>query len=738
MNYYESPGEYCAVSAFEHPRAIELAVAIHWYPFAELLTSRRSVADGQPMEFLVINIQSEIAQDTVNDIRDPETIMICVAAKDDRCPEVLAMRQTFPTVPHLNLTSVNEPKSLCLYDMPWEDKRLSWTAPEFLSDISHWLQRTAIAELHAFDQPLEPFLLGSGWGVVLPHDFFTEAKPSSLVRVSECDSESNGLKVLRAWLADPDEAREQSTWACVFCFGEPTKHGVINALPRNLADLAALLMTAGIDLLDQLKAQLQTSAQSGDLPKSGVMVFVQLPRLRDKDTPPVAETWVFFLSSVVGALESTGHFGRVPDERLVVPLVVPQDVPGVAETVQVEAVRPMFEPSRESAQIYSGLTDEVTLTQVTLIGAGALGSQIHSNLSKMGWGQWSVIDDDLLMPHNLVRHRLGNDAIGFSKANALATVVQHETPFNPVKRALHSDVLKVLSDGPEYSILGEADLLLDVSTSIAVARFLALDCASTARRVSVFLNPTGNDAVLLSEDAVRTTKLDALEAQYYRAVRNSQDLISHLARADTSRYGGGCRDVSVRIGQDDVATFSGLLAKQIRQIDFSASIRIWRSRTDGGIDAIIVPVEPVNEYQNNDWTTVIDEGVVKIMRQYRSTVLPNETGGVLVGMVDQLRKRIYIADALPAPRDSVEFPTSFIRGCADLPGTLEQVFDESGGQLRYVGEWHSHPPGAGIAKSGADMKLLSELTNEVKASGLPGLMVIVEDVDYGIYCQTES
>ena len=31
---------------------------------------------------------------------------------------------------------------------------------------------------------------------------------------------------------------------------------------------------------------------------------------------------------------------------------------------------------------------------IVLIGVGALGSQIHNNLSRMGWGYWSLIDKD--------------------------------------------------------------------------------------------------------------------------------------------------------------------------------------------------------------------------------------------------------------------------------------------------------------------------------------------------------
>ena len=57
--------------------------------------------------------------------------------------------------------------------------------------------------------------------------------------------------------------------------------------------------------------------------------------------------------------------------------------------------------------------------RVVLVGAGALGSQIHGNLSRMGWGRWTVVDRDTLLPHNVARHRLGEHVVGVSKVRAI-------------------------------------------------------------------------------------------------------------------------------------------------------------------------------------------------------------------------------------------------------------------------------------------------------------------------------
>ena len=82
--------------------------------------------------------------------------------------------------------------------------------------------------------------------------------------------------------------------------------------------------------------------------------------------------------------------------------------------------------------------------------------------------------------------------------------------------------------------------------------------------------------------------------------------------------------------------------------------------------------------------------------------LPKETGGVLIGYFDVPRRCVYVVDALPPPRDSIEHETAFIRGYAGLQDELDRIEERTGGQVVYVGEWHSHPDGAGVDLSDDD------------------------------------
>jgi hypothetical protein len=60
--------------------------------------------------------------------------------------------------------------------------------------------------------------------------------------------------------------------------------------------------------------------------------------------------------------------------------------------------------STEIAAHINGMPTEVR--HFCLFGAGALGSQLMNNLSRAGFGRWTIVDKDKLLPHNLARHAL--------------------------------------------------------------------------------------------------------------------------------------------------------------------------------------------------------------------------------------------------------------------------------------------------------------------------------------------
>lgn len=728
MSFFPAPGERLKPETLKLDRPRQVRDALAWYPFARLIEARQRVTSNGYEELLVVEIESDVPQDTEHQIQPVERLALGFERNDSSYPTVQALRTDFPVVPHLYWTPAGEPRSLCLYEAPWAEVGLRWTSAGFLGDIARWLARTAIGELHEADQRLEPFLFAPHQFVVVPSDLWdgrAERKTYVAVDVHGDKGKPSFLKL------QPAEENEQPESVClhvVVAVGKPAVQASMHDCPRNMMDLIELLTHGGIELVSVMVEQLKRLFETGYVPRQtdGLLLLVKLPRQRGpKSGTEALEPWAFAMSPIRAAAIATGHFEASGAREPLGQLLKPQFDEAKARDVAVDALLPVRAMDRASAKLLSGLYSEREDPEVVLVGVGALGSQLHDNLSRMGWGRWTLIDEDTLLPHNVIRHRLGEHVVGYPKALAVDFANVIETPHNPVVRAFAEDVLSIATNEEMLAVCRQADLILDASTSIAAARFLAMDLDSPARRASLFLNPNGQDAVMLMEDSERSLPLDALESQYYRAVLRDDRLDGHIKRQKHFRYSAGCREVTTRIGQDDVALASALLAKQVRSVSEKAMAAIWQQEADGSLRRVEVPLSDMIREEHGDWGFVLDRSLVEHASALRSERLPAETGGVLVGYFDVVHRNVYIVDALPAPHDSEEREDAFIRGYAGLQNEICGIEARTGGQINYVGEWHSHPDGAEIAMSEDDCKLLQQIAEEVRADGWPGVMMIV-------------
>jgi tRNA A37 threonylcarbamoyladenosine dehydratase len=71
---------------------------------------------------------------------------------------------------------------------------------------------------------------------------------------------------------------------------------------------------------------------------------------------------------------------------------------------------------------------------------GALGSQIADVLVRGGYGLWSLIDSDVLLPHNVARHVLGQGFVGAPKAEAMKIHLNSILSEAIVEHALFTDL----------------------------------------------------------------------------------------------------------------------------------------------------------------------------------------------------------------------------------------------------------------------------------------------------------
>ena len=167
--------------------------------------------------------------------------------------------------------------------------------------------------------------------------------------------------------------------------------------PRNMMELIKLLRIAGIDLVRVLVDRLKLFFDGGRERHEGDCLLLLVRLLRRRRLTGAAEAledWAFAIGPIRDVAVATGHYAASGPGKPLGGIVNPQFDEATACGVAVEVLRPVRAIDRAAAKFHSGLDPGSEDPAVVLIGAGALGSQLHNHLSRMGWGRWTLIDED--------------------------------------------------------------------------------------------------------------------------------------------------------------------------------------------------------------------------------------------------------------------------------------------------------------------------------------------------------
>lgn len=717
------------------PRTIALHDAIQRQRDYSLVQILRHLDDGNPtFECLIVDVEcDDVPPKNPIGIHYRERLALCVPGDAKKLIEVLALRKDFPILMHQNQGIPGAPASLCLYFEPPDVVMRTWTPQAFLRRIQWWLERSARNEIHPADQPVEHLFFASKYELVLPWNLDTlkENSDQRFAVVRQHERPDGGFTCLLVPVA-PNTTQEKSAKHIELILPSIVQ-GFIERDPATLGQLADMLTRRGVDLIGPLRAALQAGVGEAGATVSNndqaTVILLRIPISRTADAEPdrVAHRAFFIPSSSLelgvacGALivHEKRHYQDVMNQQ---PSTAWHDKPLLPMEV-------LQQNDGAAARRQSGITEEGPTS--VLIGAGSLGGALLNLWGRSAWGRWTTIDKDHIKPHNLSRHAAYAQHIGETKATVAAELhaaaVLGATEITPIVADAcnleHKKVAQALTD---------ADLVVDASTTLEYPRAIsAID--DMPRHFSVFITPNGDAAVLLAEDAKRSHRLRTLEAQYYRALIEEDWGGIHLA-GHTGKFwsGASCRDISVVMPYSRVMGHASTLAEQVQFASTSenALIRIWqREPTCGAVEVRDVPVMAEQRIQLDDLGFYIDDGVLQQLRQLRRRGFPNETGGVLLGYYDFNIKAVVLVKGLPAPPDSKANSTSFERGIEGLAEAVKDAAERTAGIVRYIGEWHSHPPEHSALPSRDDLVQLIHLTLGMADDGLPAVQLIVGEED---------
>lgn len=674
-------------------------------------------------EIVIFDIGLEVSQRPVHDIRYTERIAVLFDKEDKQVPFTFALRKSFPKVLHRISLYFEHPTCLCIYELSYNEIKLQWRSQQFLQDIRTWLTLTAEDKLHQDDQPLEPFILSSEGRLILPHDI----KPTDNLFVNVVSTKPGEINLI----AGREKTNSSKPFHLMFLVGDVQEHGIINRTPQNLLELSQFLLNAKIDLFGTLQNSLRGSVNDLSKQQSNLLLLVQLPKKGNNSIE--RDLYVFWSHDSIRNIGLALNIWS--DGPTGLGLIFPYESANTDKAMlsRIGILTPYLQLSRDAAKIYSEYqpadNSDISIAQ---IGIGALGSQLFMNLARTGFGQWKLIDSDVLLPHNTVRHYLSDVYVGQPKATALAHEGNSLLNQPNFVAGIWEDYLLPTDGKAMDQMLTEADIVLDVSTSIPVERSLSRRKDLRGHCISMFLNPSGTDLVVLAEDNKRQFPLDVLEFQYYRALLQYGSLKGHLQKTVVIRYSNSCRDITSRISQDSVGLHAAIGSKKLKKLVTSATpeISVFRTNDESEVNVTNVPVSEYITVKRGEWEVYVDQWLIQILSEARLKKLPNETGGILIGGYDFERKRIYLVDSILSPKDSEETSQSYVRGIHGVKEILAQIDSDTAGHLVYAGEWHSHPEDCSVAMSDDDIILFQEIQVEMNAIGFPPLMLILGDNDY--------
>lgn len=743
-------------------------------------------------EFQVIELRHKVQDEKVSDIiivdcfngripsRNPYDIKVrerlALVYTPDKLPEVRALRAGFPILPHMNHVLPGEPASLCLYADTWQSLKRTWTPQKHLHCILWWLTESAKGTLHRDDQSLEPLYFESPFEIVLPPDFDEKSEDPNLVLIPQAirvERPPLNFKVVRCSFQDKKSISTQETMKSkvpkVTLIGVPSGkyravgpllvpqechenkrppnfsilaitcpsivHGIIEQYPRTLGELNDQMMSRGGSILESLKNVIQEKAHGGigheDLSECLLILSMQLQRTADAQPEKKYKQAFQIVSDLAGLGEKMGALSAGPDSKW---YPIPIIGGGAVETkadwheIKIWPIEVKTAITKDLAQVASDVDLLTADFKGVLAGVGALGSSMAEMWSKEHWGTWSFIDPDIVKSHNIIRHIARDFHVGAFKTD----VVKDMVTFNYQDDYYHAVSIPISANDFHSAAVREtiskADFLVDATTTIEIPRDLAQK-DDVPRSVSVFLTPTGRGSALLMESVDRSLRLDALEAQYYRAIISEDWGKEHLeGHKGSIRVGAGCRDASAIISYEAIQLHAAVLTRQVRLLrdEAAARIRVWSGDPiTGAIAAYTIPVCDSGRFKCGDWHVIMDTGMREKLYEFRRSHLPEETGGIILGYIDQKLAHIYVVDVLSAPADSEADLTGFTRGVQGLRAALDEVCQWTAGIVGYIGEWHSHPEFTSAYPSSIDRTLIKELADALELDGQPALMIIV-------------
>ena len=143
---------------------------------------------------------------------------------------------------------------------------------------------------------------------------------------------------------------------------------------------------------------------------------------------------------------------------------------GINEEVEAIALQPA--PTDEESLLMRAGPDAPALRgrSAVIFGAGALGGYTATTLAQSGIGSLRIVDGDVLLPGNVVRHVAGHDKVGAPKVEAVQEIIANHAPWTEVTMFHESP----RTPSRIHELVTGVDIAVDTTGSEALTYSLAM------------------------------------------------------------------------------------------------------------------------------------------------------------------------------------------------------------------------------------------------------------------------
>lgn len=679
------------------PRAISIYRAALAHKQATVKSCRRK-SDGSEVIIMELS-RLEIPDEPEFPIHVKENIAVRCLKEDLNMPEVYAIRKDFPIgLPHSNAMPFAHPVSLCISDVLFADIKPQFNAFDFINLIIRWFNLNSIGELHEKGRPLEVFFQYHNFCGLLNkipdyppyYGLYKQIleNASTLEFVDKSKANYGIFPIITAMNISRNFA----------CF------------PNTMRELSQIKSLSGKEISEELLNSIERTSGKSKF-HFAMLLMIQLKKANAKELEKLDVALIRVDVPICDVVQKKKIMKESSFSEWF--LSLPIDIDMLLDY-----------PSREINAKQNG--KQIMWNAVTFIGTGTLGANVIDHFIREGvMNNLTIVDYDIYHSHNVSRHTLPPKDVMQLKTTAIKQQYRGIDGFKI--RSIDKNVINLKQQEKEHA-LKQADLIVDASTSIAVERMLSSskDCVNT-RKCCIFLNPKGNDLILFMEDKERLQNLDLLEMSYLYNLLVKPNLYNHLDTTEQRRTNNfSCRSESNILDYDNVVMLSAVAAQQIQKqyIKSESTLAIWRvDNNDSTTQKIDLDILTWKHRDVGSISIWYSKELLLEIEKMKNKDLSKETGGCLFGCYDKTSNRIYVFYEHPAPIDSKCAQTFFERGCQGLSQVVKSIDERTFHQVRYLGEWHSHPYGS-CNPSQTDKKQFEQMSSLLKQEDLPFVQMI--------------